>query len=109
MSRRVGFLYDPVVLDHQPPPGHPERPARVRDTMALLEASGILDRLTRLPVRPATRAQLERVHSAAYLDRVEEVVAEGGGLLDPGDTSPRPAPGARPRRRRARPSGPWTP
>ena len=85
-SNRLGFLYDPAVLEHQPPAGHPERPARVREVMALLERSDILDRLTRLPVTPATRAQLERVHSARYLDKVERVVAEGGGYLDAGDT-----------------------
>ena len=85
-SRRIGFLYDPVVLDHQPPEGHPERPARVRDTFALLEAEGMLDRLTRLPVTPATRAQIERVHTPAYLDKVERIVKEGGGYLDAGDT-----------------------
>ena len=90
MSRRIGFLYDPVVLEHQQYPGHPERPARVRETMALLEGSGILGRLTRLAVTPATRAQLERVHSPAYLDFVEEVVADGGGLLDRGDTTASP-------------------
>ena len=85
-SHRVGFLYDPAVLDHRPPEGHPERPARVRETLALLERQGMLDRLTRLPVTPATRAQIERVHTPAYLDRVERIVREGGGYLDAGDT-----------------------
>ena len=46
----------------------------------------MLDRLTRLPVTPATRAQIERVHTPAYLDRVERIIAEGGGYLDAGDT-----------------------
>ena len=85
-DKKVGFLYDPAVLDHQPPEGHPERPARVRDTFALLESEGMLDRLTRLPVTPATRAQIERVHTPTYLDRVERIVSEGGGYLDAGDT-----------------------
>lgn len=85
-ASRVGFLYDPEVLEHQPPPGHPERPARVRDTMQALERSGLLTRLQRLPVTPATRAQIERVHAARYLDRVERIAADGGGYLDAGDT-----------------------
>ncbi len=83
---RLGFLYDRAVLDHRPPGGHPERPARVHAVMDLLESEGMLERVTRLPVTPATRAQLERVHTPAYLDFVEEVVAEGGGNLDGGDT-----------------------
>ena len=85
-NTRLGFLYDPAVLSHQPPAGHPERPARVSAVMDLLERERMLERLTRLPVTPATREQLERVHTPAYLDFVEEVVAEGGGYLDSGDT-----------------------
>lgn len=83
---KVALLYDPAVLEHRPPEGHPERPARVREVMALLEQTGMLDRLTRLPVTPATREQLERVHTPEYLDFVEQVVANGGGRLDIRDT-----------------------
>jgi len=85
-DKKVALLYDPVVLEHRPPERHPERPARVAEVMALLESSGMLARLTRLPVTPATRMQLERVHPAKYLDFVERVVANGGGYLDAGDT-----------------------
>jgi acetoin utilization deacetylase AcuC-like enzyme len=38
---------------------------------------------------PATRAQLEAVHHAAYIDRVEQRCAQGGGHVDP-DTFVRP-------------------
>jgi acetoin utilization deacetylase AcuC-like enzyme len=83
---RLGFLYDPVVLDHRPPPGHPERPVRVSTAMQVLEQSGILARLQHLPVIPATRDQMERVHTSHYLDTVERIVAHGGGYLDARDT-----------------------
>ena len=83
---KVALLYDPAVLEHKPPEGHPERPARVAEVMALLEQTGMLGRLTRLPVTPAAREQLERVHTPEYLDFVEQVVAGGGGYLDAGDT-----------------------
>ena len=86
VSRQVALLYDPAVLEHTPPEGHPERPARVRGVMALLEHTGMLERLTRLPVTPATREQLERVHTPEYLAFVEQVVANGGGRLDIRDT-----------------------
>ena len=85
-DKKVALLYDDAVLEHQPPEGHPERPARVREVMSVLERTGLLERVTRLPVTAATRAQIERVHSAAYLNRVERIVAEGGGYLDAGDT-----------------------
>ena len=44
------------------------------------------DAIRRLEPRAATRAELERVHTAAYLDQIERICAEGGGALDP-DTS----------------------
>lgn len=82
----VALLYDPAVLAHQPRPGHPERPARVSETFALLESSGLLERLECLPGMAASRPELEMVHLPNYLDRVEGLVALGGGLLDQGDT-----------------------
>ena len=85
-DKKVALLYDAAVLEHRPPEGHPERPARVQAVMDLLEQEKMLDRLTRLPVTPATRAQLELVHTPEYLDFVEQVVSEGGGYLDAGDT-----------------------
>ena len=85
-DKKMALLYDPTVLEHRPPEGHPERPARVQAVMDLLQQSGMLERLIRLPVTPATRAQLELVHTPEYLDFVEQVVSEGGGYLDAGDT-----------------------
>src|SRR5476649_1827264 len=85
-SKRVGLSYDPLVLLHQTPEGHPERSARISETFALLERTGTLERLTRLSVIPATRMQLARVHTPTYLDTVERIAAAGGGYLDSGDT-----------------------
>ena len=85
-DKKVALLYDEAVLEHRPPEGHPERPARVQAVMDRLQQSGALERLTRLPVTPATRTQMERVHTADYLDFVEQTVAAGGGYLDAGDT-----------------------
>jgi len=83
---KVALLYDAAVLEHRPPEGHPERPARVQAIMDLLKRTGLLERVARLPVTPATRAQIERVHTPRYLDFVERIVSEGGGYLDAGDT-----------------------
>ena len=40
-SRRVGYVYDPLYLEHELP-GHPERPDRLRAIMSHLEESGLL-------------------------------------------------------------------
>ncbi len=85
-DKKVALLYDPAVLRHQPPEGHPERPARVSEIMALLEREKLLERLAQPPVTAATREQMERAHTPGYLDFVERVVSEGGGYLDAGDT-----------------------
>jgi acetoin utilization deacetylase AcuC-like enzyme len=71
--------------------GHPERPARIDAVMAgvadvALELGSDLEVLA--PV-PADVAALTRVHSAAYLRRLEQFCRDGGGHLDP-DTFARP-------------------
>jgi acetoin utilization deacetylase AcuC-like enzyme len=47
--------------------------------------AGLAEALVPLAPRPATRAELERVHPAAHLDALERFCAGGGGHID-GDT-----------------------
>ncbi|MET0895524.1 MAG: histone deacetylase, partial [Acidimicrobiia bacterium] len=60
--------------------GHPEAPARLE--AALAGAAASVAHAIAVDPDPADRADLERVHSAAYLDRLERFVADGGGALD---------------------------
>jgi acetoin utilization deacetylase AcuC-like enzyme len=62
---------------------HPERPARLGAVLAGLDRSGLGDGLAVVAPKPAPRQELERVHSAAYLDALETYCAAGGGDLDP--------------------------
>jgi acetoin utilization deacetylase AcuC-like enzyme len=78
----TGYVYDEVFLKHNLP-GHPENRARLERTLALLETSGMLGRLTHIPARPATREELTRVHRPAYVDQVQAISEQGGGYLDP--------------------------
>ena len=69
--------------NHQTGRGHPECPARV-----VAAAAGVADvelgsDLVVVEGRPATRAELMRVHGAPYLDALERFCAAGGGHLDP--------------------------
>jgi len=68
--------------EHDAGRSHPERPARVRAVLEGLDAGAPPDARRRLDPRRATRADLERVHTAAYLDRLESFCAAGGGRLD---------------------------
>jgi acetoin utilization deacetylase AcuC-like enzyme len=63
---------------HDPGVGHPERPARVTAVLRGLER--LHDAVVRLDARRATRQELERVHPADYLERLEAACARGGAL-----------------------------
>ena len=58
----------PDMARHRPPAGHPERPERLAAVMAALADAGLDGDLRR--AEPAARADLLRVHPAAYLDAV---------------------------------------
>jgi acetoin utilization deacetylase AcuC-like enzyme len=77
----------PSSLEHDTGPGHPEAPARMRAIMAALEreerAGGLLGVERRVPPQ-ATRTQLERVHTARYVDAVLRAEPASGHVrLDP--------------------------
>jgi len=79
-TRRVGFLYDPLFLEHRTPPGHPESPRRLKSILDHVSSSGMLERLANIPVTPAPREALLAVHDRAYLD---ELALPGERYLDP--------------------------
>jgi acetoin utilization deacetylase AcuC-like enzyme len=81
---------DPRFDAHEPGRGHPERPARRRAVLDAFDDPAVRDAVRPLDPRAATRAELERVHDAQYLDRLESFCAAGGGALDP-DTAAGPA------------------
>lgn len=67
---------------HQPSIGHAERPERLTAVMDALEDSGLAAEVRR--PSSATRTQIERVHSTAYVDAIEAAApAEGRIGLDP--------------------------
>lgn len=72
--------------DHDTGPGHPERPARLGAVLDGLSTAGLDEALVRVAPRPATRAEVETVHPAAHLDRLEALCRAGGGHVD-ADTS----------------------
>ncbi len=78
----VGYVYDPLYLEHATS-GHPESPARLQAVVSHLEESGLLGRLTRIEPKDATTADLELVHSKDMIARVRRVAEEGGAWLDP--------------------------
>src|SRR4051812_46970906 len=100
MTRRTALLFGERMLWHDPgsaaaviPPGgfvqpgpHSESPERVRRIWSLVEVSGLAEQLLRPRLRGATRGELLRLHTPAYLDRLAELSAAGHG--DAGFYSP---------------------
>ncbi|TML85534.1 MAG: class II histone deacetylase [Actinobacteria bacterium] len=71
------MLLDPRVQRWLDVP-HAERPERLKRTYQVLERSGVLERLERVPAREAAREELELVHTAAHVDAVHAASLRGG-------------------------------
>ena len=77
-------------LEHDPGPGHPESPARLRAVLAALDDPGFAA-LDRLEAPRATREQLARVHWAELIDRIFDHVPQHGWYRLDADTVMSPA------------------
>ena len=66
----VHWYSHPACLDHDPGPGHQERPQRLAAVTAAIEGGRLAARLRRCEPRPAPREALLRVHDAAYVDMI---------------------------------------
>lgn len=72
----------PSSAEHDPGPGHPEAPRRLEAVQRAFEARDLAPYLEHVPARPASVAEIERVHTPAYIDAVRVVAEQGGGMLD---------------------------
>ena len=77
----VGFVTDPLCLDHEWP-GHPERPERLRAILHHLEATGLRECLVELTPRDATEAEVLAVHDPNVLATQRALQWRGGGWVD---------------------------
>ncbi|HLY23890.1 MAG TPA: histone deacetylase [bacterium] len=84
------LLVHPDYHRHVTPAGHPERPARIEAIEARLARTPLWETLTHRTPEPATDEVLTSVHTRAYVERVRDLAASGGGMLDP-DTAVGPA------------------
>lgn len=80
----VGIVGHEECADHDPGPGHPERPRRLSAVREYLLSGHLMDLLIECQAPKATREQLLRVHDAAYLDELaRREPGEGIEELDP--------------------------
>ena len=67
---RVALYDDPLFLEHDAGPGHPERPERLVALREGIRRAGLGSRLVARAPRDATRDELLRVHAADHVDAV---------------------------------------
>ena len=80
----IGFISSADCGRHDTGWGHPEHVGRLRAIpQALREAPELLARLVHHESRHATEDELALAHDRRYIARVRDLVAAGGGRLDP--------------------------
>jgi acetoin utilization deacetylase AcuC-like enzyme len=67
---RVGLFDDPLFLEHDSGPGHPERPERLIAIREGLRRAGLEPRLEAVAARDATHEELRRVHTDEHVKMV---------------------------------------
>jgi acetoin utilization deacetylase AcuC-like enzyme len=79
---KVGLVYDPIYLEHDTG-DHVESSQRLVATMSYLKETGVKEKLTCLPARPALLEEVEMIHTTEYISYVKNKAEKGGGWLDP--------------------------
>ena len=70
MTQRTGFAYHPDYLNHDTGPHHPERPDRLRASLAALQESEVWGQLHTIKPAPASVAQICYAHNPAYPEHI---------------------------------------
>jgi acetoin utilization deacetylase AcuC-like enzyme len=79
---KAGLVYGPIYLEHDTG-DHVENSQRLVAVMSYLKETGIEEKLTYLPPRPALLEELEMTHTTEYISYVKSKAEKGGGWLDP--------------------------
>ncbi len=86
----TAYITHPSCLLHEMGPDHPECPERLSSINDHVISLGLDGHVARYEAPPATREQLSRVHSAAYVEAIERAAPTSGlRYLDP-DTALNP-------------------
>lgn len=78
--RKVGFLFNDIMLKHELPPWHPEKGNRLICILNKLKISGLWDKLTHIQ---SNRAELDDVALVHTEKHIETIKTFGEGFLDP--------------------------
>ena len=70
MTQKTGFAYHPDYLNHDTGPGHPERPDRLRASLAALQQRDVWEQLHHIEPTPASVEQIAYAHNPAYSEHI---------------------------------------
>lgn len=84
---KTGFLYDPIYLEHDTGPGHPETSRRLTASMQYLQKQPWFAQLQPVSPLAADLKWIETTHSTAYIRHAQETCAAGEPYLDSMDVS----------------------
>ena len=71
MTQKTGFAYHPDYLNHDTGPNHPERPDRLRASLAALQENEVWEQLHPIEPTPASVAQLCYAHEPTYPEHIQ--------------------------------------
>lgn len=71
-QQKTGFVYHPDYLNHDTGPHHPERPDRLRASLAALQQSDIWEQLHPIEPTPASTTQLLYAHESNYPKHIKQ-------------------------------------
>ena len=82
----TGLAYSAEFLKHRPSAVHPERPERLEAIHTALHNEGLLDQMVNIDFGPAPVSEIQRVHTAGYIDRVATSCEQGEPYIDSPDS-----------------------
>ncbi len=80
MSGEAAFVHDPSLEDYSFGEGHPFQPVRIRMTIELCEALGLLEGYSFVESEPATDEDIKMVYYSSYVRKVQEAGRGEGDL-----------------------------
>jgi len=83
----TGFLYNPLFLNHDTGPSHPECSQRLVATSEYLTSRPLYEDLKQYSSRPVDREWLETIHTGNHIDRVALECGRGTTYIDTPDVT----------------------
>ena len=81
---KTAVVHHPLYARHETGEHHPDQPARYEVMMrALREDEGLRGRLFEIEAPAAARGDVQAAHAPQHVKRIERVIEDGGGHLDP--------------------------